>query len=151
MSLDEVVSAALIALSGGSERVSVEVPEDLPPVSADRGLLERVLVNLIDNGIRHGGGAVSVVAFAGAKSAKIEIVDHGAGVEAGEEERLFRAFERQDDRRPSGVGLGLTVARGFVEAMDGEMGTDTTPGGGLTMRIRLNLASSSSTAPAPAA
>jgi two-component system sensor histidine kinase KdpD len=140
VALDEVVSAALIALHDGGGGISLEVPEDLPAVAADRGLLERVLVNLIDNGIRHGGGNVSVVASAGARSAKIEIVDHGAGVEAGEEARLFRAFERLDDRRPTGVGLGLTVARGFVEAMGGEIVADTTPGGGLTMRIRLTLA-----------
>jgi two-component system, OmpR family, sensor histidine kinase KdpD len=147
VALDEVISAALISLGAASADVAVDAPEDLPPVSADRGLLERVLVNLIDNGIVHGGGSVAVSAFAGAKSAKLEIVDHGAGVPADEQDRLFEAFQRLDDRRPTGVGLGLTVARGFVEAMGGEMGIDTTPGGGMTMRVRLNLA----TAKVPAA
>jgi two-component system sensor histidine kinase KdpD len=122
--------------------VRVELPDDLPLLQADPGLLERVLVNLLDNALRHGGehGPIEVTAFAGGETAKIEIADHGAGVSAEQRERLFEPFQRLDDTRTDGVGLGLSVARGFVEAMDGAMAADRTPGGGLTMRLRLPLA-----------
>jgi K+-sensing histidine kinase KdpD len=133
VSLDEMVSAAVLAVPGASDRVTADVPDDLPLVSADPGL---------DNALRYGhdGGAVEVHAFAGSESAKLEIVDHGPGVAAEQRERLFEPFQRLGDRGDGGVGLGLSVARGFVEAMGGAMVADQTAGGGLTMRIRLPLA-----------
>jgi K+-sensing histidine kinase KdpD len=142
VSLDEMVSAAVIAVPGAAERVTTDVAEDLPLVQADPGLLERVLVNLLDNALRHGHAErlVEVRAAAGTQSAKLEVVDHGPGVAAEHRERLFEPFQRLDDSGDGGVGLGLSVARGFVEAMDGAMVADQTGGGGLTMRIRLPLA-----------
>ncbi|HEX7289721.1 MAG TPA: ATP-binding protein [Conexibacter sp.] len=142
VALDEVVSAALLALPEAAAHVEVAVPDDLPLVRADRGLLERVLVNLLDNALRHGASEqpVEVRAFAGAESAKVEIVDHGPGVPRDQHERLFAAFGRLDDHGTTGVGLGLAVARGFLEAMDGALVADATPGGGLTMRLRVPLA-----------
>ncbi len=141
IALDEVVSAALLALPQAVGRVSLQVPEDLPLVQADVGLLQRVLVNVIDNAVRHGGaeGSIEVVAQAGAESAKIEVIDHGPGLRAEEKDSLFEPFQRLDDHGTEGVGLGLSVARGFVEAMGGAMVADETPGGGLTMRIRLKV------------
>ena len=144
VALDEVVGAALVAVPEAAGAVEVRVPEDLPLVRADPGLLERVLVNLLDNAVRHGSSdrPIELVAFAGEESAKIAIVDHGPGVSAEHEQRLFEPFERLGDRTSSGVGLGLSVARGFIEAMGGWMAADRTEGGGLTMRLRLPLAKS---------
>lgn len=142
VALDEMVGAAVLALPAGVERITVRVAEDLPLVLADAGLLERVLVNLLDNALRHAGAApVEVVAYAGGESARLEVVDHGPGVSPEQREQLFEPFQRLDDRGTKGVGLGLTVARGFTEAMGGAMVADQTPGGGLTMRVRLPLAS----------
>lgn len=100
------------------------------------------LVNLLDNALRHGGSdqPVDITAVAGGESAKMEIADHGPGVSRELQERLFEPFQRLDDSTTTGVGLGLTVARGFIEAMGGAMVADRTPGGGLTMRLRLPLA-----------
>ena len=142
VTLEEVVAGALLALPEARERIVVDVPEDLPAVRADRGLLQRVLVNVLDNSLRHGGSdqPVEVIAHAGAESAKLEIVDHGPGIDKQHEEKLFEPFQRLDDHGPEGVGLGLSVARGFIEAMDGAMVAESTDGGGLTMRIRLRLA-----------
>lgn len=142
VALDEAVAGALLALPEAGGRVAVGLSEDLPMVYADRGLLHRVLVNVLDNGLSHGSSErpVEVDAAVGAGSARIEIVDHGPGVTDAERGRLFEPFQRVDDRDTDGVGLGLSVARGFVEAMDGAMVADATPGGGLTMRIRLPLA-----------
>jgi two-component system sensor histidine kinase KdpD len=126
------------------------VPEDLGLVEADRGLLQRVLVNVIDNALHHGASEqpVEVVARAGGESAKIEVIDHGAGVSKEVQERLFEPFQRLDDHGTEGLGLGLSVARGFIEAMGGAMVADETPGGGLTMRIRLRLVPAGSKSPA---
>ena len=142
VALDEVAAAAVLALPEASERVTLEVPEDLPLVHADRGLLQRVLVNVLDNSLRHGAGTepVEVRAEAGAKSARVEVIDHGDGLSEQQRAHMFEPFQRLDDHDSEGVGLGLSVARGFVEAMDGAMVADATQGGGLTMRIRLRLA-----------
>jgi two-component system sensor histidine kinase KdpD len=144
VALDEVVAAAVLAVPGADARVVIDVPEDLPLVHADPGLLERVLANLIDNGLRHGGeGTVEIAARAGAESAKLAVVDHGAGVPPEHREGLFVPFRRLGDQDAhAGVGLGLSVARGFTEAMGGALAADESPGGGLTMRLRLPLAGS---------
>jgi two-component system, OmpR family, sensor histidine kinase KdpD len=149
VSLDEVVSGALLAVPGAGGRVAVDVPEDLPLVRADPGLLQRVLVNVLGNALSHGASdqPVEVHAQAGGQSAKVEIVDHGRGVDDLEARRLFEPFQRLDDHGPEGIGLGLSVARGFIEAMDGAMVADQTPGGGLTMRIRLRVASANGREP----
>jgi K+-sensing histidine kinase KdpD len=142
VALDEVVAAALLSIPRATDRVQVDVPEDLPLVHADPGLLERILANLVDNALRHGGDdpAVHVTAVAGSSSAKLEIVDHGPGIAAEQRERLFTPFQRLDDRSTTnGVGLGLWVAHGFAEAMGGALVADGSAGGGLTMRLRLPL------------
>lgn len=145
VALDEVVAGALLGLHQGAARVLVDVAEDLPLVRGDSGLLQRVLINVLDNALRHGGGdgQVEVVARAGGESAKLEVIDHGHGVSEQQRESLFEPFQRLDDRETGGIGLGLSVARGFVEAMGGAMVADATPDGGLTMRIRLDLAADS--------
>jgi Osmosensitive K+ channel histidine kinase len=142
VALDQVVGAAVLAVPGAADLVSVDVPEDLPLVLADPGLLERVLVNLIDNAVRYGGGEqVEISATAGERSAKLAIVDHGPGVAPEKREALFTPFQRLDDSSTvSGVGLGLAVAKGFTEAMGGALVADGSSGGGLTMRLRLPLA-----------
>lgn len=142
VALDQLVGAAILAVPGAASLVHVDVPEDLPLLRADPGLLERVLVNLIDNAVRYGGGKqVEISATAGEKSAKLAIVDHGPGVAPEERDALFTPFRRLDDSSTvSGVGLGLAVAKGFTEAMDGALIADGSSGGGLTMRLRFPLA-----------
>lgn len=128
--LDEVVAAVVAGLAG-RERVQVEVPESLPPVLADAGLLERVLANLLENALRHDPGPVLVTGAAGC----LQVVDHGPGI--ADVSGAFAPFQRLGDRSPGGVGLGLAVARGFVEAMGGTLTPSTTEGGGLTMTVQL--------------
>jgi K+-sensing histidine kinase KdpD len=141
VALDEVIGAALLAVPGARECVAVDVPEDLPLVLADPGLLERVLANLLENALRHGrGGPVEVSATAGEMAARVKVVDHGPGVPSAQREQLFQPFQRLEGGVSQGTGLGLTVARGFMEAMDGVLIADASEGGGLTMRLRLPLA-----------
>ena len=75
----------------------------------------------------------------------LQVVDHGPGVPDEAKERIFEPFTRVGDRYP-GVGLGLAVAKGFAEAMAGHIEAKDTPGGGLTVSIRLPVASADKSA-----
>jgi len=134
---DEVVWHALSSVDG-SDRVRVEVDERLPAVLADPGLLERVVANLVDNASRHGGGAVAVRASTYAEYVELRVVDHGKGLRKGAAESAFAPFQRLGDRDATpGIGLGLSVAKGFTEAMGGTIRAEDTPGGGLTVVVSL--------------
>jgi two-component system sensor histidine kinase KdpD len=139
--LDEIVGRALVGLEGAAG-VRVEVPEDLEPVVADAGLLERVVANLVDNALRHGRGApVALRASALAGRVELRVVDTGPGVPESGKDGLFTPFQRLGDRdATTGVGLGLSVARGFTELMGGTLAAEDTPGGGLTVVVALPAA-----------
>lgn len=137
-SLDEIVPVALHGIDGGA-KVCLELPDELPLVLTDPRLLERAVANLVANSLRF-QPADSPVTVAGRQCGDrvaIEVVDHGPGVAKEQRERMFEPFQRLDDRSIGGVGLGLAVARGFIEAMGGAIAAADTPGGGLTMRVEL--------------
>ncbi|MEU5692370.1 sensor histidine kinase KdpD [Actinosynnema sp. NPDC020468] len=137
---DEVVARALTGLDRADE-VLVEVSESLPPVLADVGLLERVVANVIDNGLRHGRTRVAVRASAHGARVELRVVDHGPGLPRDTASTAFAPFQRLGDRDATpGIGLGLNVAKGFVEAMDGVITAEDTPGGGLTVVVSLPCA-----------
>ena len=123
--LDEVVARAMTGMPG-RHRVQVNVLDTLPPVHADAGLLERVVANLIDNALRHSTGSVEIEG----SPARLQVVDHGPGMD--EVPPPFGG-----DRSTGGVGLGLQVARGFLEALGGDLQPTVTAGGGLTMTVTL--------------
>ncbi|GLU50377.1 sensor histidine kinase [Nocardiopsis ansamitocini] len=137
--LEEVVPRALIGVP--QELVSVDVPEQLARVRCDSGLLERAVANVVENAVRHNpAGAAPVRVSASVLGAIVElrVGDHGPGVPDESKERIFEAFQRLGDTpRGTGIGLGLAVARGFTEAMDGSLVAEDTPGGGLTMVFAL--------------
>ncbi|WP_432543162.1 DUF4118 domain-containing protein [Kineococcus sp. SYSU DK002] len=138
--LEEVVHAAVRDLGP----VAVAVSADLPPVSTDPGLLQRVVANLAQNALRHGGGSVEVVASVSTEDAhrvvRLLVVDHGPGLPGTAKDRAFTPFQRLGDRSGAGLGLGLAVARGLTEAVGGRLTAEDTPGGGLTMVLDLPLA-----------
>jgi two-component system sensor histidine kinase KdpD len=141
--LDEVLPAALHSLGLADGAVDVDVPETLPRVLADPGLLERALANVIQNAVRFSPPDRPPRVTAGAVDGYVDvrIVDRGPGVPREQLERLFKPFQRSGDSGLNeGVGLGLAVARGFVEAMGGEIEVEDTPGGGLTVVARLRRA-----------
>jgi two-component system, OmpR family, sensor histidine kinase KdpD len=146
--IDEVAPVALLGLDD-SLRVEMAVPDGFPLVLADPGLLERVLANLFSNALRHSpanGRAPELHAQLAGDTVVLEVVDHGPGVPDEAKERIFEPFTRVGDRLPGGVGLGLAVARGFAEAMGGQIEARDTPGGGLTVAITLTAASADKTA-----
>jgi two-component system, OmpR family, sensor histidine kinase KdpD len=143
--LEETVQRALLGISKGVtgfrrrgvDRVKVDVGDAV--VMADSGLLERVLANLIDNALRYAAESpIRVTAGQVGDRVLIAVVDEGPGIPRGTEDQLFAPFQRLGDHDTSiGVGLGLSVARGFVEAMGGTISANDTPGGGLTVEIDL--------------
>jgi len=140
--VDEIAPLALRGIAGG-ERVRLDVPETLPLVLTDAGLLERALANLLTNAVRFSPADRPPTLSAEAYDDVIElsIVDHGPGVAFDDWDRIFEPFQRLGDQDAStGVGLGLAVARGFVEAVSGTLRPLETPGGGLTMTVQLPVA-----------
>jgi K+-sensing histidine kinase KdpD len=146
--LEELVGRALIGL-GSLDRVVLDIPEDLPDVLADVGLAERVLANVLENALLHGGpGQVTVHGVATEEGVVCEVVDHGPGVPAREWPALFVPFSGAGgsgpgtlgDRGAGTLGLGLAVAHGFAEAMGARLEPMATAGGGLTMRLTLRPA-----------
>jgi two-component system, OmpR family, sensor histidine kinase KdpD len=145
--IDEVAPVALRGLDGGGT-VRLMVPDGLPLVRTDPGLLERVLANLFANALAYSPPArpPSLRASQAGYSVILEITDHGPGVPDGLKARMFEPFERLDASRReagtgTGVGLGLAVVKGFLDTMGGSVVAADTPGGGLTMRVALPSAS----------
>jgi len=141
--LDEVVPVALVGLDG--DRLAVDVPETLPRVRADAALLERAIANIAENALAWSppDARVRIEACATQATVELSVVDRGPGIPSEQRDDVFRPFQRLGDRSTdTGVGLGLAVARGFVEAMDGRIDVDDTPGGGTTMVISLPVSPS---------
>jgi two-component system sensor histidine kinase KdpD len=139
--LDEVVPMALGGVPEGS--VELDIPETLPMVAVDPGLLERSVANLVENAVKYSpdDSRVLVSASAIADRVEVRVVDRGPGVPDEAKGRIFAPFQRYGDApRGAGVGLGLAVARGFAEAIGGTLNAEDTPGGGLTMVLTLRAA-----------
>ncbi|MGW2209751.1 ATP-binding protein [Streptomyces sp. NPDC001781] len=137
--LEEVLPMALADIDG----VDVADVEDIPEVLADPPLLERVIANLAGNADRHTppGKRVLVTASVLAGRVELRVVDRGPGLPVDGRDRLFEPFQRLGDHdNTTGLGLGLALARGLTEAMNGVLTPEDTPGGGLTMVVSLPLA-----------
>ncbi|WP_250445869.1 sensor histidine kinase KdpD, partial [Actinotalea sp. C106] len=146
VSLEEVVP---LAVEGLEPAPVLDLPEDLPLVLTDPGLLERVVANLVANAVRFApaGVPVQVVARICGAAVEIRVVDTGPGVAPEEREVIFAPFRRLADDvdrgptgGPAGMGLGLAVARGLAEAVGAGLAVQDTPGGGLTMVVSVGLA-----------
>ncbi len=143
--LEEVVQRALVGIGkrttvfgrGSLDRVKVEVGGTI--AMADAGLLERVLANVIDNALRYAPHSmIRVNAGQVGSRVLINVVDEGPGVAKGAADQMFEPFQRLGDYdTTTGLGLGLSVAKGFVEAMGGTIAATDTPGGGLTVLVDL--------------
>jgi two-component system, OmpR family, sensor histidine kinase KdpD len=141
--LDEVVAMALDDLGPAGRNVTVEIPDGLPAVRADPAILERVVVNLTENALRYSPAGKPPLLSASALGDRVElrVVDRGPGIPEHDRERMFVPFQRLGDTdNTTGVGLGLALARGLTEAMDGTLTAEDTPGGGLTMTVSLPAA-----------
>jgi two-component system sensor histidine kinase KdpD len=120
----DIISAAVDRMQKRHPGLAIEVSlaDPLPNAEGDAALLEQVLVNLLDNAQKYGGGTpVTVYARGDGPDVLISVTDEGKGIPEAELERIFEKFYRRakGDGRPAGTGLGLAIARGLVTAMGG--------------------------------
>ena len=146
--LDEIVPLALDGLGFGPAQVQMAEMDDVPAVLADPGLLERAIANLASNAVRHSPAGQPVLITASSLAGRVElrVADRGPGIPRKDRERVFQPFQRFGDRaNETGIGLGLALSRGLVEAMGGSLEPEDTPGGGTTMVISLPAAQAAGT------
>ena len=141
VALDELFEAARDSIGAGSEQVRLALDDGLPPVSADPAQLERAFANLLDNGVRHGDGhPVLVRSRQVGDRVMVRVVDQGAGIPEPVRARIFEPFYQASAGPPSsGAGLGLAIARGFIEANGGEVEVESLPGQGTSFVVSFDL------------
>jgi two-component system sensor histidine kinase KdpD len=142
--LEEVVGSALNATQGMLKQhlVEVNIPRDLPLVRIDALLIERVLVNLLENASKYTppGSRITLAAEVVADQLSVSVSDDGPGLPAGREEAVFQKFTRGErESATPGVGLGLTICRAIVESHQGRIVATHRPGGGARFTFTLPL------------
>lgn len=145
----EVLTAARAGLPPAA--IHDETPDVLPLLMTDAGLLERILANLLSNAVRHATPERPVRVSASAVPGgcvEIRVIDRGPGLADSAKARMFEPFQRLTDSG-SGLGLGLAVARGLSDSIGVELDVEDTPGGGLTMAVRVPTADGTAHDPDP--
>jgi two-component system, OmpR family, sensor histidine kinase KdpD len=141
--LVEPIRAAIHAVPDAAARTQLVVADHLPHVIADAALVERIVANLLSNALRHSpsDAPVRVVADRVGDLVHLCVIDRGPGIPPSLRSKVLVPFQRLGDESiASGVGLGLSIAQGFVDALHGTLTLDDTPGGGLTVTIGLPVA-----------
>jgi two-component system sensor histidine kinase KdpD len=143
-SLEEIVGAALRRIEPllGGRPIRVEVDRDLPLLAVDDVLVEQVIFNLIENASKHAPSSepIEIRARTEGEDVVVSVGDRGPGLPAGAGEQVFEKFYRGEESRGTvGVGLGLAVCRGIVEAHGGRIRALDRPGGGALFVFTLPL------------
>jgi two-component system sensor histidine kinase KdpD len=134
------------AVDGVSELLAghpfeTDIPKDLPLFRADYALMEQVIANLLLNSALHTPPGTPIFLAAGLDRAKSRIfftvADRGPGLPVAMRERLFQKFQRGDAAKAGGLGLGLSIIRGFVTAQGGDVVAGENPGGGAVLTVHL--------------
>jgi len=141
-SMEEIVGAALHRITplAGGRAIRVDVPPDLPLIAIDDVLIEQVIFNLVENALKHApsAGPIEVIARRAADGIDVAVADRGPGLPPGGEEQVFEKFYRGEPTAlTGGVGLGLPICRGIVEAHGGRIRAENRPGGGAVFTFRL--------------
>lgn len=124
----------LLSHHGWSESVDAQIED--AEISTDPRRLDRIVGNLIANGIEHGGGLVTIQARLEKASVVIDVQDQGSGIEPNDERRVFDRFFKSNAARGGGSGLGLAIARENARLLGGEITATSTPTGA-TFTVRL--------------
>jgi PAS domain S-box-containing protein len=131
------------AVEHGAGRFAIDVPAALPPVRADPARLEQVLSNLLSNAVKYGFADTPIRLSARADGDRVEIAveNRGPGIAPADLPRLFQRFQRgRRVARVTGIGLGLYIARGIVEAHGGQIRAESVPGETTVFRFTLPIA-----------
>jgi two-component system, OmpR family, sensor histidine kinase KdpD len=140
--VSDIVEAALNRLGAGpgADRILRHIPDDLPPVNVDQLLMVQVFANLIENALRHSPESEPVVVEAEAHGDLVEMAvrDHGPGVAFEDRRQIFDLFNRVGGG--GRAGLGLTIAKAFVEAHGERIWVEDAEGGGARFVVSLPAA-----------
>jgi two-component system sensor histidine kinase KdpD len=142
VALHETVPIALDSLGPAAQDIELDIPDWLPEVDTDPALLERVIANLTANALRYSPPGVPprVSASTHADSVELRISDRGPGISEDQRERMFTPFQRLGDTdNTTGVGLGLALSLGLMQALGHTLTPEETPGGGLTMVLAMRI------------
>jgi signal transduction histidine kinase len=130
-----------VELTLGDRRVSLRVDDETPPVSVDPLRLDQVLTNVLENAAKYSteGAPIELRVSASSGGAEVAVTDHGPGIDPEDMPRLFdRYYQTQRAReKKSGLGLGLYITKGLVEAHGGRMWVESTRGVGSTFYLWL--------------
>ncbi|MFW6640505.1 ATP-binding protein [Nocardiopsis algeriensis] len=129
------VVAGRVAAGESEERFRVETRGELPQMWLDPDKIEQIVTNLVENGVRHGAGTVSIVIEPCEEGAAVSVRDEGQGIAPETIPRVFRQFWRS--KRRSGTGLGLFIVKGLVEAHGGTITVGRAPSGGAEFRFTM--------------
>jgi K+-sensing histidine kinase KdpD len=129
--VDGLIARALEAVGPENDRIEVSLPDDSPPISVDAAQVEHALVNLLENALKFSSPTdpVEMRAESGADQVVVRIRDHGPGIPADEQARVFEPFHGV------GTGLGLAIARGFVQLNGGRIWVESDAGHGTTFAV----------------
>jgi signal transduction histidine kinase len=138
----ELVRAAVDAMGSqlSSSAVAVDVAGSVGAASGDADRIQQVLVNLLDNAVKYGGGNVTVRVEGGNGSIRVSVADDGPGILPADQRRIFEKFYRAEPQQhhgPGGTGLGLYISRELVRRMDGRLDVSSAPGEGATFVLEL--------------
>jgi two-component system sensor histidine kinase VicK len=144
----EVMDRLLVSAHQNEQRLSSQLPEELPWVLGNRDQLEQVLVNILSNAIKYtpAGGEITVSLRTEQQKVVVEVADSGIGIPAAELPRLFERFYRVDkarSREMGGTGLGLPIAKEIVENHHGEIWVESEIGRGTRVCFALPIAATS--------
>lgn len=151
-SLEDLVTAVFDELAPRGYVLCMEIPDDLPPIDVDVVLISRVLVNLLENAIRHSPKSAPITVRAALTKQhliEVTVTDKGPGVSRQRRHEIFELFARRSD--DAGAGLGLTIAKTFIEAHGQRIWVDDAPGGGAKFCFTLPVAANLSEEPRLAA
>jgi two-component system, OmpR family, phosphate regulon sensor histidine kinase PhoR len=143
----EVVRATVDAMASrvpDPVTIDLAIDRDVRAASGDRDRIQQVVLNLLDNAVKYGGGdGVSVRVGAENGAIRIDVTDQGPGIGLADQERIFEKFYRADPQlaqAPAGTGLGLYISRELVTRMGGTLRVTSDPGEGATFAVRLPFA-----------
>jgi len=126
-----------------SHQIKIKLTAELPFVPVDFALIVQALVNILDNALKYSpsGSLIEIEGRSAEKGIELEIADRGVGIPSSDLEHVFEKFYRvHRPEKVTGTGLGLTIARGIIEAHEGRIIAENRPGGGTIIRISLPLA-----------
>jgi two-component system, OmpR family, sensor histidine kinase KdpD len=139
--VDELIGAALNCCEGQLHEhpVVTSIPADVAAVSVDATLIQQVLLNLIENAVKYTPQGCEICISARQEEGFVEfsVADRGPGIAEEHRQKIFEKFFREANSRAAGVGLGLSICAGIIEAHQGKIWVENRPGGGAIFKFTL--------------